>query len=109
LLNTGPIDTTNGTVTIPLYLGYLQDGRNLWCILTDADDPGVAAELGLNFSTKMTFMGKAVRTANLDQNADLVFDAGTVDFSPVRSVTPGPPAMSSLVSLTSLGLSRREL
>jgi hypothetical protein len=55
----------------------------------------VTAELGLNFSAKMTFMGNAVRTANLDQNADLVFDAGTVDFSPVHSVTPGPPGQSA--------------
>jgi hypothetical protein len=90
-LNTGPIDTTNGTITIPLYLGHMKDGRNVWYILSDVDDQGVAAELGLNFSAKMSFMGNAVRTANIDQNADLVFDAGTVDFSPVRSVQPGPP------------------
>jgi hypothetical protein len=38
----------------------------------------------------MTFMSNAARTANLDQNGDLVFDKGTVDFSPVRSITPGP-------------------
>jgi hypothetical protein len=94
LLNTGPIDTTNGTITIPLYLGYMA-GTNqyVWYILTDTDDPGVAAELGLNFSAKMTFMGNAVRTANLDPNGDLVFNGGTVDFSPIRSVTPGPPGM----------------
>jgi hypothetical protein len=90
LLNTGPIDTANGTITIPLYLGHLVDGRNVWYVLTDVDDASVAAELGLNFSAKMTFMGNAARTANLDQNGDLVFNAGTVDFSPVRSITPGP-------------------
>ena len=91
LLNTGPIDTSHGTITIPLYLGHMVDGRNVWYILTDVGDPGVAAELGLNFSAKMTFMANAARTANLDQNGDLVFNAGTVDFSPVRSITPGPP------------------
>ncbi len=93
LLNTGPIDTANGTVTIPLYLGHMKNGKNVWYILTDVDDAGVAAELGLNFSAKMSFMANAARTANLDQNADLVFDAGTVDFSPVRSITPGPAGM----------------
>jgi hypothetical protein len=93
LLNTGPIDTTTGTITIPLYLGHLVDGRNVWYILTDVDDPGVAAELGLNFSAKMSFMANGARTANIDQNADLAFNAGTVDFSPVRSVTPGPAGM----------------
>ncbi len=90
LLNTGQLDATNGTITIPLYLGHMLGGQNVWYILTDVDDPGVAAELGLNFSAKMSFMGNAVRTANIDANADLVFNAGTVDFSPVRSVTPGP-------------------
>src|SRR5271156_5241887 len=90
LLDTGQIDSTVGTITIPLYLGHMKSGQNVWYILTDVDDPGVAAELGLNFSAKMSFMGNAVRTANIDQNADLVFNAGTVDFSATRSVTPGP-------------------
>jgi len=90
LLNTGPIDSVAGTITIPLYLGHMKDGRNVWYILTDVDDSDVAAELGLNFSAKLTFAANAARTANFDQNNDLVFNAGTVDFSPVRSVTPGP-------------------
>jgi hypothetical protein len=90
LLKTGPVDATKGTITIPLYLGHLRDGKNVWYVLTDVDDPDVAASLGLNFSAKMSFMANAARTANLDQNGDLVFDKGTVDFSPVRSITPGP-------------------
>ncbi|HLN04364.1 MAG TPA: hypothetical protein VK335_34065 [Bryobacteraceae bacterium] len=91
LLKSGPVDATHGSITIPLYLGHLRDGRNVWYVLTDVDDPNVAAELGLNFSAKMTFMANGARTANLDQNGDLVFDKGTVDFSPVRSITPGLP------------------
>jgi len=90
LLKTGPVDATKGTITIPLYLGHMRTGANVWYVLTDVDDADVAAELGLNFSAKMTFMANAARTANLDQNGDLVFDQGTVDFSPVRSITPGP-------------------
>ena len=90
LLNTGQIDSKAGTITIPLYLGHMKNGTNVWYILTDVDDANVAAELGLNFSAKMTFMANAARTANFDYNNDLVFDGGTVDFSPVRSVTPGP-------------------
>ena len=68
----------------------MKDGRNVWYILTDVDDSDVAAELGLNFSAKLTLAANAARTANFDQNNDLVFNAGTVNFSPVRSVTPGP-------------------
>jgi hypothetical protein len=90
LLNTGPIDAATGTVTIPLYLGHLIDGRNVWYVLSDVSDAGVAAELGLNFSAKMSFMANGARRAVLDENGDLVFNAGTVDFSPVRSITPGP-------------------
>ena len=90
LLKTGPVDATKGTITIPLYLGHLKNGKNVWYILTDVDNADVADSLGLNFSAKMAFMANASRTANLDQNGDLVFDKGTVDFSPVRSVTPGP-------------------
>jgi hypothetical protein len=92
LLNTGQIDTTNGTITIPLYLGYMKgSNKKVWYILSDVDDPGVAAELGLNFSAKMAFMGPAARTANFDDQGNLIFDKGTVDFSPVRSIVPGPP------------------
>jgi hypothetical protein len=91
LLNTGQIDSKTGTITIPLYLGHMKNGKNVWYILTDVDDANVAAELGLNFSAKMTFMANAARTANFDQNNDLVFDAGTVDFSPVRNIVPGAP------------------
>jgi hypothetical protein len=90
LLNTGQIDSKAGTITIPLYLGHMKNGINVWYILTDVDDANVAAELGLNFSAKMTFMANAARTANFDQNNDLVFNAGTVDFSPVRNIVPGP-------------------
>jgi hypothetical protein len=92
LLNTGPIDVANGTITIPLYLGYMKGtGKNVWYILTDVDDSDVAAELGLNFSAKMTFMGPAARTANFNDQGYLIFDKGTVDFSPNRFVVPGPP------------------
>jgi hypothetical protein len=90
LLKSGPVDATKGTITIPLYLGHLKNGTNVWYVLLDVDDSNVAAELGLNFSAKMTFMANAARTANLDQNGNLVFDKGAVDFSPVRSITPGP-------------------
>jgi hypothetical protein len=90
LLNTGQVDSAAGTITIPLYLGQMLDGKTVWYILTDTDNPSTAAELGLNFSAKLSFAANAARTANFDENNDLVFNAGTVDFSPVRSITAGP-------------------
>ena len=91
LLKSGTVDATRGTITLPLYLGHMKGSKkNVWYILTDVDDPNVAAELGLNFSAKLTFASNAARTATLAADGTLVFDKGTVDFSPVRSIVPGP-------------------
>jgi hypothetical protein len=91
LLKSGTVDAAHGTITLPLYLGHMKGSKkNVWYILTDVDDPNVAAELGLNFSAKLTFASNAARTATLAADGTLVFDKGTVDFSPVRSIVPGP-------------------
>jgi hypothetical protein len=91
LLKSGQLDVAHGTITLPLYLGHMAGTkRNVWYILTDVDDPGVAAELGLNFSAKLTFAANGARTANLDDQGNLVFDQGTVDFRPVRKLVAGP-------------------
>ncbi len=92
LLDTGVVDVAHGTITIPLYLGHLKgSGKNVWYVLTDVDDSNVAAELGLNFSAKLTFASNSARTGNLDANGNIVFDAGTVNFKPERKIIPGPP------------------
>jgi hypothetical protein len=91
LLRSGVVDSTKGTITLPLYRGSMKgSGKAVWYILTDVDDPQVATLLGLNYSAKLTFAANAARTANLDSHGNLVFDKGTVDFSPVRSLVPGP-------------------
>jgi len=91
LLKSGTVDAARGTITLPLYLGHMKGNKkNVWYILTDVDDPNVAAELGLNFSAKLTFASNAARTANLAADGTLMFDKGTVDFSPVRNIVPGP-------------------
>ena len=41
----------------------MKNGTNVWYVLTDVDDSDEAAELGLNFSAKMTFMASAARTS----------------------------------------------
>jgi hypothetical protein len=92
LLDSGVVDVAHGTITLPLYLGHLKgSGKNVWYILTDVDDSNVAAELGLNFSTKLTFASHSARTGNLDANGNIVFNAGTVNFAPERKIIPGPP------------------
>jgi hypothetical protein len=90
-LKAGKIDVEKGTITLPLYEGTMKSGQTVWYIVTDTDDKGNADALGLNYSPKLTFadVGHAVRKASLDNRFKLIFDAGTVDFSPKRSLTPG--------------------
>jgi hypothetical protein len=91
LLNSGTVDAINGTVTLPLYKGTLKGtNKTVWYILTDVSDQGIANELGLNFSAKLGFAQNAARTGTLDGNGNIVFDQGTVDFSPQRNIVPGP-------------------
>src|SRR5258708_8607231 len=63
LLKYVPVDVAKGTITSPLYLGHMKNGANVWYVLLDVDDADVAADLGRNFSAKMTFMANAARTA----------------------------------------------
>ena len=92
LLKSGTVDATHGTITLPLYQGRLAGtNKNIWYILTDVSDSNVAAELGLNFSTKLQFSSLAARTGNLDAQGNIVFNAGTVNFAPDRKIIPGPP------------------
>lgn len=93
LLKSGVVDTAKGTLTLPLYKGYLKGTKTpIWYILTDVSDPDVATELGLNFSTKLKFAGPGARTANFNSKGELIFNAGTVDFTPSRVLVPGPDA-----------------
>ena len=56
LLNTGQLDSTAGTITIPLYKGSVAStGKTAWYILTDVSDQGVAAGTRLEFLRKAQF------------------------------------------------------
>ena len=91
LLNTGQVDATPGTITIPLYKGTVKStGKTAWYILTDVSDQGIAEELGLNFSAKMKNINTAARTGNLGPDGNIIFDKGTVNFAPERNIVPGP-------------------
>ncbi len=92
LLASGPLNTRNRTITLPLYRGYMQGtGEVVWYIATDSTDEENAAALGLNFAAKLAFgaTGRGVRNATLTGNG-LMFERGRVDFSPERNVVAGP-------------------
>jgi len=91
LLRSGTLDIKKATIEIPLYLGHMADGRNVWYILTDTSDKENADALGLNHSGKLHYsnVGRATRSARLNKKAGLIFEKGTVDFSPDRKLVPG--------------------
>jgi hypothetical protein len=91
-VRTARIHEDQGTVTLPLYEGHMKSGESAWYVLTDVSNADLANHLGLGFSAKLPYAdhGKAVRTATIDLNGSFVFDKGRVDFSPVRSLVPGP-------------------
>ena len=103
LLKAGTIDLEAGTITLPLYRGHMQDGKNVWYVVTDTDDQPNAAALGLNFSSKLSYAGtcRGAREATYERDGSLTFAEGTVDFSPVHTVVAGaapnafPPVQSS--------------
>src|SRR5262249_7558394 len=78
LLRSGTVSFEEGTITLPLYKGYMKDGgKTVWFILTDTSDPQAALSLGLNFSQKLQFSAVGARTGNLDANGAIIFDRGT--------------------------------
>ncbi len=92
LLRSGRFDAQAMTITLPLYRGQMRDGRSVWFILTDTTDKENAIGLGLNFSSKLAYaaVGHAARDAVLEEDTSLTFRRGAVDFSPERTVQPGP-------------------
>ncbi|MCX6592615.1 MAG: hypothetical protein NTZ56_13920 [Acidobacteria bacterium] len=101
LITAGTLDIKASTLTLPLYRGEMPDGRNVWYVITDTTDQANAEALGINFSAKLNYAntGKAVRNATLRKGGLLVFDRGTVDFSPalriegIDGAKPFPPAI----------------
>ena len=91
LLRSGQIDTTAGTIELPLYEGQMEDGTPVWYVLTDTTDEANAAALGINHAAKLAYgaVGAGARIGTLGEDASLTFQSGTVDFSPERTVVPG--------------------
>jgi hypothetical protein len=100
------VNLSNETVRLPLYPGIAYKGtpqqENVWYILLDASDSGLAHDLGVNYAPKLANIAisdpAAVQTVTLEnptpqQNpfgpAPIDF-AGAPDFSPTRIATPGP-------------------
>ena len=104
-LRAGTINFDAATITLPLYRGSVKStGKSVYYILTDTSDRGLADSIGLNYSAKLKFANTGASTgvngtnppttlparqAHTAPDATLVFDSGTVSFTPAQGVTPG--------------------
>lgn len=103
LMKSAHIDLEKGTMVLPLRKGKLTTGESVWSVLTDTSDENLANLHGINYSAKMAYglIGKNTRTASIDKDGVFIFDAGKVDFSPERGLSPGaapnffPPASAT--------------
>jgi hypothetical protein len=95
------VDLTKETVRLPLYKGTA-NGHDVWFILTEASDLGLAHNSGLNYAPKLANIAigcpECVQTVTLDSpTADqnkfgpaVVHFQGEPDFTPTRTLVPGP-------------------
>jgi hypothetical protein len=97
LLTSGVEDTTNDTITLPLYQGR-SGTETFWYVITEASSRDTARGRGVNWSPKLlNAVGtKAVQPGRFVGGLLELSPQGTVDFSPQRVVVPGstgfPPA-----------------
>ncbi len=93
------VDLTHQSITLPLHKGEFK-GKTVWFIITESSDFGLAADLNVNFSSKLANMAvgcpKCVQQVTLKGSPQNKFgDAvvqfqGIPDFSPTRKLVPGP-------------------
>jgi hypothetical protein len=101
LESTLQVNLTQETVRLPLYKGTA-NGHDVWFILTEASDAGLAHNSGLNYAPKLANIAigcpDCVQTVTIDApTADqnkfgpaTVHFQGEPDFSPTRTLVPGP-------------------
>ena len=83
-------DDAGGTITLPIFEGTTAKGTTSWYVVTESSDQADATKRGVNWAPKLAnaIGTKAVQKAT--RSGDVLTFAGTVDFGPERSVTPGP-------------------
>jgi len=100
------VNLNNETVRLPLYPGTAYAGtpqaEQVWYLLLDASDAGLAHDLGVNYAPKLANIAisdpAAVQTVTLTNptpqanpfGPGVINFAGAPDFSPTRIAVPGP-------------------
>jgi len=96
------VDLDRNIARVPLFKGTYQ-GNAVWYVRMDVSDQNLATSLGLNFAPRLingdngcASCIQTVTSTNTTLGAAPVQFAGTVDFSPVRSIVPGPTGFPPL-------------
>lgn len=88
-------ENADGTVTLPLHRGTSR-GRTVWFIVLDASSGDAAERWGVNESQKLANLRGTTAVQRVSVNGGVIEFPASVDFAPVRSVTPSatgfPPA-----------------
>lgn len=83
------IENPDGTATFPLYRGT-SHGQTVWYILLDSSDGNDADARGINHAQKVDNARGTAAVQKVTIVDGIIDFPATVDFSPVRTVVPGP-------------------
>jgi len=90
------VDLTRDFATLPLHKGTVGE-ETVWFVITDTSDAKIARQLGVNHSPKLKNISlgcpacaQTVKSSNPVLGEAPVRFEGAPDFSPTRSVVPGP-------------------
>jgi hypothetical protein len=98
------VDLNRNIARLPLFKGTYM-GSTVWYIRTDVSDSMLARTLGLNFAPRLVKADngcpaciQTVTSSNPVLGSAPVQFSGTVDFSPMRVLTPGPTGFPPLMA-----------
>lgn len=83
------IENPNLTATLPLYRGT-SHGQNVYYVITDSSDGNFSQTFGINRSQKLANAANSGGVQKVRVVNGVVDFPATVDFAPLRKVSPGP-------------------
>ncbi len=84
------VDFTKKWVTLPVYQGIGPSGKPTYFIMTESADFEIAKLLGVNYAPKLINGRGTAGSQQVTIEKGMIKFKGDVDFTPVRSLTPGP-------------------
>lgn len=92
------VEHPDNTATFPLRRGTKQ-GQDIWFIILDSSNGEDAARLGVNRAAKLANARRTTAVMKVAVVNGVIEFPATVDFTPVRQVTPGPTGFPPAVAV----------